>query len=71
MEKPQQSSLPVFLQIKSIHNDVIGNLLVFLTVFESQGSQGCMIGKVCKENDQFPFTPLVFCVLVLNVVHNW
>ena len=30
-----------------------------------------MIGKVCKENDQFPFTPLVFCVLVLNVVHNW
>ena len=30
-----------------------------------------MIGKVCKENDQFPFTPLVFCVQVLNVVHNW
>ena len=42
----------------------------FLTVFESQGSQGCMIDKVCNENGQFPFTPLVFCELVLNVVHN-
>ena len=30
-----------------------------------------MIDKVCKENDQFPFTPLVFCELVFNVVHNW